>query len=68
MRALTKTENNTESRLLSLREAAAYIGQGTTKTREWLDSIGAKKSSAAGHYMTVILLIRRLITMTRVKT
>ena len=43
MRALTKTNNNTESRLLSLREAAAYIGQGTTKTREWLDSIGAKK-------------------------
>ena len=43
MRALTKTDATIERRLMSLSEAAAYIGQGATKTREWAESIGAKK-------------------------
>lgn len=42
MRAL-KTNREYISRLMSINEAAAYIGQGNTKAREWLDSIGAKR-------------------------
>lgn len=33
-----------EKRLLSAREAAAYIGQGTTNARVWLESIGARRN------------------------
>lgn len=43
MKSLSNTANMDDKRLLNIREAAAYIGQGTTKTRAWLDSIGAKR-------------------------
>ena len=42
MRQSTDADVNTK-RLLSIKEAAAYIGQGATKSRVWLDSIGAKR-------------------------
>ena len=31
-------------RMLNIREAAAYLGLGTTTTRTWLAEIGAKRS------------------------
>ncbi len=36
-----KETSFTAKRLLDIREAAAYVGLGTTKTREWLTDIGA---------------------------
>ena len=43
MKSLSNAANIADKRLLNIREAAAYIGQGVTKTRAWADSIGAKR-------------------------